>query len=159
MYIKLIDNEKDLVITNHTLARKSVERLSLESSAKWLRDNTGKLHIAKFQDKYSIVIECSDITAPFIDVSYIGKLFEINCKTRMTTYCSQDERLQRTYQDGSLAYHSSESEKSISTFDNVEKVTQEGMYSYKPIIRAYLQSVDIVRDDQHTAWKLRFEEQ
>lgn len=186
MYISLIETKdkqkfEAYPIMMQELSGSNVETLTMESGTKWQRDNSQQLYIPEVVGRYAVTIEGDGIAAPNIKPAFIGKLFVIECKTRFIEYCTVsiksdynaeiiesendsfcDERIvSRDYQAGTLAYHQSEQEsaKPIRTYDLVDKITRDGLYSYRPVLYVRLQSVEITRDEKTTRWKLKFIEE
>ena len=169
MYISLIEatvgqTPQDYPIMINELSGNTTESFSMEAGAKWLRDNTQELYIPESVGKYTVIIEGDGIAAPNIKPVFIGKLFSIQCKTRFIEYChiESNSGISRDYQPGTLAFHTTyeqESTKPIRTYDLVDSITSDGLYSYRPILKVRLQSVEITRDEKNTRWKLKFIEQ
>ncbi len=157
MYIKSITSGKNMI--TELLARKITERFSLESSAKWIRDSHGHMHIPKSVDKYTLIIEATDTVAPLISPKDIGKLFEIACNTYLAEYCEAMNDITREYQKSTLRYCDEGNVAASNYHEAVEEILKSGTYSYRPIVTAYLRSVDIVKADKLVTWKLKFEEQ
>ncbi len=154
MYIKVAGKNIPLTISHN----KCIEQFILGSDNKWIRDDAGALHVSKRHNKYTIIIKCHGIVAPYIANEYIGALCEIESQTRLFEYI-ENGNFCRKYQDGSLGKHvQQESLRAIKTYDTVIDPKDDGIYSYMPIIEAYLRSIDIINDDKGIHWNMIFEE-
>lgn len=154
MYIRVMDKNMPLTVSNH----QCVEKLTLGMENKWMRDDKGALHIANRNNKYNIIIKCEGIIAPYVSQECIGSLCEIISQTRLYEYV-ENGKISRKYQNGTLGKHaSSENVAPVRTYDKVNDVQEIGVYSYHPIIEAYLRSVEITNDGKSIHWMMIFEE-
>lgn len=159
MYIRILDKNIPLTVPHY----QCVEKLMLGINNKRMRDDKGVLHIGNKNNKYIIHIRCDGFAVPGVLQSHIGALCEIELQTKLYEYVDDNQQISRKYQDGSLGRHelpnaSPMSLSSVKTYDKTQSVQEAGIYSYLPIIEAYLLSVESTKTDKGVQWLMIFEE-
>lgn len=152
--ISLMNNDYWMPLVTQILSRKSSERFSLSSDIAWHRDNNDELHVSDVIGKYTIIISCEDIASP--NVISLGGLCRIYCRTRLFEFCEEGVMVSRHYQNGTLSYHDEKMDGNTAGFHCVDRVTKTGIYSYKPIIYAFLHDVEISKNEKSSTWKMSF---